>query len=98
GGIPIDASGAFIDGTKFNGPADLRAGLLKYRDAYYQNVTQQLLGYALGRKGRSWRLYDYEMPSVRAVVRTASANNYRWALIISGIVRSAPFQMKTIVP
>jgi hypothetical protein len=76
----------------------MRAGLLKYRDAYYQNVTQQFLGYALGRKGRSWRLYDYEMPSVRGVVRSAAANDYRWASIISGIVRSTPFQMKTIVP
>ena len=35
GGSPIDASGTFIDGTRFNGPAELRAGLLKYRDAYY---------------------------------------------------------------
>src|SRR5262249_24055094 len=43
GGAPIDASGAFIDGTPFNGPAELRAGLLKYSDAYYANVAQQLL-------------------------------------------------------
>jgi hypothetical protein len=52
----------------------------------------------LGRKGRAWRVYDYEMPSVRAIVREASANDYRWSSIIVGIVKSTPFQMKSIVP
>jgi hypothetical protein len=98
GGAAIDASGSFIDGTKFDGPAELRAGLLKYRDAYYSNVTQQLLGYALGRKGRPWRVNDYEMPSVRAIVRTAASNDYTWSAIIGGIVKSAPFQMKNPTP
>ena len=98
GGSTIDASGAFPDGTRFNNPAEFRAGLLKFRDAYYSSMTQQLLGYALGRKARAWRLYDYEMPSVRAIVRASAANDYRWSSIISGIVKSAPFQMKNIVP
>jgi len=98
GGMPIDASGTFIDGTRFNGPAELRAGLLKYSDAYYANVTQQLLAYALNRKGKAGRLYDYEMPSVRAIVRSAASKDYRWSSIISGVVTSAPFQMKNLVP
>jgi hypothetical protein len=97
-GVPIDASGTFVDGTRFNGPAELRAGLLKYRDAYYSNITQKLLGYALGRPARAWSVYDYEMPSVRAVGREAAANDYRWSSIILGIVKSTPFQMKTRVP
>jgi hypothetical protein len=98
GGIAIDASGSFVDGTSFNGPAELRAGLLKYRDAYYTNLTQQLLGHALNRKAKTGRVYDYEMPSVREIVRAASSNNFRWSSIITGIVSSAPFQMKNIVP
>jgi hypothetical protein len=97
-GVPIDASGAFTDGIKFNGPAELRAGLLKYRDAFYSSITEKLFGYALGREGRAWRVYDYEMPSVRGVVREAAGNDYRWSSIIAGIVKSTPFQMKTIVP
>ena len=97
-GVAIDGSGTFIDGTRFNGPAELRAGLLKYSDAYYHSVTQQLLAHALNRKGRPGRLYDYEMPSVRAIVRSAAARDYRWSSIVSGVVGSAPFRMKTIVP
>ena len=98
GGSPIDASGTFIDGTRFNGPAELRAGLLKYRAAYYTGVTQQLLAYALNRKGKTGRVYDYEMPAVRKILRDASTNGYRWSSILAGIGASAPFQMKNIVP
>ena len=67
GGSPIDASGAFIDGTRFNGPAEFRAGLLRYRDAYYAGVTRQLLAYALNRKGRraGVRLRDARGPEDR---------------------------------
>ena len=98
GGAPIDASGAFVDGSRFNGPAAFRAGLMKYSDAYYNNVTQQLLAYALNRKGRPGRLYEYEMPSVRAIVRSAAVRDYRWSSIIAGVVGSEPFQMKNLVP
>ncbi|HEY2384104.1 MAG TPA: DUF1592 domain-containing protein [Terriglobia bacterium] len=95
-GETIDASGSFIDGSKFNGPAELRSGLLKYRAAYYSNVTQKLLGYALDRPAKAWTLYDYEMPAVREILRQAATQDYRWSSIVLGIVKSAPFQMKTV--
>jgi hypothetical protein len=97
GGSPIDATGTFTDGTRFNGPVELRAGLLKYRDGYYANVTQQLLAYALGRK-KAGRVYDYEMPAVQAIVRSASSSGYRWSSIMAGIAASGPFQATDIVP
>jgi hypothetical protein len=97
-GYMIDASGTFPDGSRFNGPAEFRTGLLRFRDAYYSSMTQQLLGYALGRKARSWRLYDYEMPAARAILKDSAVSDYRWSSIISGIVKSAPFEMKNIVP
>jgi hypothetical protein len=96
-GAPIDTSGAFIDGTRFEGPAGLRAGLLKYRDAYYESLTQQLLAYALNRK-KAGLIYDYEMPAVRKIVGDAAADGYRWSSILAGIAASAPFQMKHLVP
>ena len=97
-GFPIDASGTFLDGTHFNGPADLRAGLLKYRAAYYTGLTQRLLAYALHRAGSGGHVYDYEMAAVRKVVRDASAHGYRWSSILAGICASTPFQMKHVVP
>jgi hypothetical protein len=97
GGLPIDASGTFTDGTRFNGPIELREGLLRRRDVYYANVTQQLLAYALSRK-KPGRVYDYEMPAVRQIVHGASADGYRWSSLIAGIAASGPFQAKEVVP
>ena len=91
-------SGTFTNGLKYNGPVEFRTGLLKYRDAYYSNITQHLLGYALGRKASDWKVYDFEMPAVRATLRAAARDDFRWAAIISGIVKSDPFQQKNIAP
>ncbi len=98
GGAPIDASGTFVDGTPFDGPAGLRAALLKYRDAYYANLTRQLLAYALHRKGTAGQVYDYEMAAVRKIVRDAAPSGYRWSSLLAGVAASAPFQMKHLVP
>jgi hypothetical protein len=97
-GSLIDGTGTFPDGTTFNGPVELREGLLRTRDAYYTSITRSLLGYALGREGPAWRTYEYEMPAVRAVVRDAAASDYRWSAIVLGIVQSQPFQTKNVVP
>ena len=49
-----------------------------------------MLIYALGRG-----LEPVDMPVVRDVVRNAAARNYAMQSIVLGIVRSAPFQMRT---
>jgi Protein of unknown function (DUF1592)/Protein of unknown function (DUF1588)/Protein of unknown function (DUF1585) len=98
GGVPIDPSGTLTDNTRFSGPKELREALTMYRDAYYNSITERMLSFALGRQGLSWKVYDYEMPTVRAVVRDAAANDYRWSAIVLGIVKSTPFQMKNVVP
>jgi len=36
----------------------------------------------------------YDMPAVRAIVRDAARDNYRFSSIVMGIVKSAPFQMR----
>jgi hypothetical protein len=97
-GVPIDPSGTFVDGTRFDGPAGLRAALLKHRESYYMALTEQLLTHALNRKGRNGRVYDYEMPVVRKIVRDASIGGYRWSALVAGIAASAPFQAKHLVP
>jgi hypothetical protein len=106
-GQPIDASGTLWEGTRFTGPADFRTALLKYRDSYYSSVTTVMLAYAIGRAdkygpgtfiGQSGALYLYELPAVRAILREAKSSNYSWSSIITGIVKSRPFQMKSMVP
>lgn len=97
-GKPIDPAGTLFDGTPVDGPAGLRAALLRYRESYYTTLTEQLLTHALARKARNGRVYGYEMPVVRQIVRDASIGGYRWSAIVAGIAASAPFQMKHVVP
>jgi hypothetical protein len=88
-GIPIDSSGELTDGTKINGVGALREALLKRPDVLVGTVTEKLMTYAVGRS-----LEHQDMPAVRAVVRAAARDNYRFSSIVRGIVTSVPFQMK----
>jgi hypothetical protein len=38
------------------------------------------------------------MPAVRAIVRDARRDNYRFSSIVLGIVRSVPFRMRSAAP
>ena len=59
-------------------------------EIFVSALTENMLVYALGRG-----LEPSDMAVVRSVVRNASRNNYQFMSIISGIVQSAPFQMRT---
>jgi hypothetical protein len=87
-GVPIDASGQLVDGTKMSGPAGLRQALLKYSPQLARVMTEKLMTYAIGRG-----VEYHDMPLVRSIVRDAERNNYRFSSIVLGIVKSAPFQM-----
>jgi hypothetical protein len=87
---PIDASGSLPDGTKFAGAVGLRNALLSRSDLIATTVTEKLLTYALGRG-----LEYYDEPTVRAIVREARGQDYRFMSgLIMGVVKSAPFQMR----
>jgi len=84
----IDASSVMYDGTKINGPKDLRNFVLSYSDQFARTVTEKLLTYALGRG-----VEYYDMPVVRSIVRDAEKDGYRFQTLILDVVKSAPFQM-----
>ncbi|NKB33890.1 MAG: DUF1592 domain-containing protein [Pseudomonadales bacterium] len=86
---PIDASGTMPDGRVFEGPAGLRDLLLDQPNDFVGTVTEKLLMYALGRG-----LEYYDMPAVRAIVRDAAEDDYRWSSVILGVIESDPFQMR----
>ena len=88
-GSPIDSSGALPDGTEFEGAPGLRRILLDRRQEFVMNVTDKLLTYALGRG-----VEYYDAPAVRSIMREAAPNDYRWSSLITGIVKSTPFQMR----
>ena len=86
-GVPVSTAGELYDGTKIDGAADLRAALLSRSDVVMTHFTEMLMAYALGR-----RVEHYDMPTIRKIVRDASANGYRMSSIISGVAESAAFR------
>ena len=91
-GTPVDASGVLVDGTTVNGPVALRQALTSRPDVFVGTMTEKLLTYALGRG-----LQPYDMPVVRGIVRDAARSDYRFISILTSIVQSRPFQMRTRV-
>jgi hypothetical protein len=89
-GRPIDSAGVLADGTKVDGPIAMREAILKRPDAFATVITTRLMTYALGRG-----LEPSDMPIVRRIVRKAALDDYRFATIITGIVESPLFQMRT---
>jgi hypothetical protein len=87
-GFAVAANGELYDGTAMDGPAGLRAALLKHKDAFLVSFTESLMTFALGR-----RIEASDMPVVRRVIRDASATDYRLSSFILGVVNSAPFRM-----
>jgi mono/diheme cytochrome c family protein len=85
----IDASGALPDGRKFDGVAELRAALAARPERFVHTLTEKLLTYALGRG-----LEHYDMPAVRKILSDAAPGDYRMHAIVTGVVKSYPFQFR----
>jgi hypothetical protein len=88
-GPVIDASAQLIDGTRVDGPVELRQAILRRPETFVQTFTEKLMTFALGRGVRA-----EDMPAIRAIVREAAERDYSFGSIIIGIVNSTPFQMR----
>jgi hypothetical protein len=86
-GTRIDASGQLTDGTPVANPADLWRALTSDPELFALTFTKKLMTFALGRP-----LEHYDMPTVRAIVRSAARDNYRLSAIATGIVQSDAFR------
>jgi hypothetical protein len=87
-GLPIDASGTLVDGTKLDGISTLRSALVGRSDTFVRVIAEKLLTYALGRG------VEYEdMPLVRSILREANTSKYKFSNLVLGIVKSPAFQM-----
>jgi hypothetical protein len=90
GQTSINATAQLVDGTKLDGPLSLRRALLDRSDVFATVATEKLLTYASGRA-----VQYQDMPAVRAIIRDAARDKYRFSSLVIGIVKSTPFQMRT---
>ena len=88
-GAKVDASAQLPDGSKFDGPAELRKVLMAHSDEFLTTMTEKLMVYALGRG-----LEAIDAPAVRKIKRDAERDKYRFESLIQGIVTSTPFTMR----
>ncbi len=88
-GKPIDNSGELQDGSKFAGPAELKQVLLKKKDLVMRNLTNKMLGYALGRG-----LTLQDACTVDSIVAEVEKSNYSAHALIDAVVMSAPFRLQ----
>jgi hypothetical protein len=86
-GKPIDAKGELPDGTKFQGPEELKKVLLERKDLFVRHLTSKMLGYALGRG-----LTLEDSCTVNEIVAQLEKNDYKAHTLIEGIVMSVPFR------
>jgi mono/diheme cytochrome c family protein len=89
GDMPIDPAGALPSGATFEGVAGLRKALVDRPEVFVTTVSEKLLTYALGRG-----LDFYDAPTVRGITRDARNKDYRFSSLMTGVVKSAPFQMR----
>ncbi len=88
-GDAVDASGTFPGGRSFDGVDGLKQVLLQQPDQFVGALTERLLMFAIGRN-----VQYFDAPAVRAIVQDAAEDDYRFASLVSGVVRSVPFQMR----
>jgi mono/diheme cytochrome c family protein len=89
GGFPIDASAPHWDGSTVDGVGGLRESLLNRPEVFLRTLTEKMLTYAIGRG-----LEPSDMPAVRAIVREAERDTYRFSSLVLALVNSTPFRMR----
>jgi hypothetical protein len=87
----IDSAGELPDGTKINGPDDLRKALLRRPDQFVQTFVENLLTYSMGRTEGF-----YDMPTVRRIVRETAPKDYRFSAIVQAVVKTEQFRMRRV--
>jgi hypothetical protein len=92
-GGKIDDTGEMMDGTKFQGLADLRDYLKKNEPQFVAHFTRKLLGYALGRQ---------TLPSDKKLLQqmqaSLKAQNGRFSAAVLEIVKSRQFLNRRAEP
>jgi hypothetical protein len=86
---PIDASGVLPDGSKFDGPRQLRKVLLAKKEQFVRCLAEKLLTYALGRGAqRSDRCF------IEEIAKSTAKQDHRFSTLVLEIVKSDPFQKR----
>lgn len=88
-GKPVVSDSVLPTGEKFSKPKELKDILLKKKDAFVRSITEDLLGYALGRG-----ILPGDAAAVDAIVAATEKDGYRAQTWVTEIARSYPFRYR----
>ena len=86
---PIDATGTLPSGESFSGPVELKQILLRRSEEFAKMISEQMLGFALGRS-----LEYYDQPTVDEISRAVIRSEYSAHALVNEIVASYPFRFR----
>jgi hypothetical protein len=89
----IDARSVLPNGVSINGPVELRNQLVSHPAMFAEALTERLMMYAMNRE-----LEYFDMPQVRAIVRAAAKDNYKFSSLLMGVVKSEAFSKQGLAP
>ena len=90
----IVSNGKLPNGKTFKTPNELKVLLLDYyKDDIVKNTIKKMLSYAMAR-----RLRPYDRPTLEAIHKKMSANNYSMNTLIYEIIKSNQFQYRQDLP
>jgi len=87
GGKAIDTSGVLPDGSKFNGPGELKKVLLTKKSQFTHTLTDRLLTYALGRG-----IERTDRCNLDSMTKSVENKGYKFSAIVEAVVTSPPFR------
>ena len=90
GDVTVDPSGVLPGGRAFRGPAELKAILRGKKEQFSRCLVEKVLTYAIGRG-----LEYYDRCAVDEILEALRKDDDRFAILIVGVVKSGPFQMRT---
>ncbi len=90
---PIDAKTVLPNGVAIDGTVELKDQLVERPATFAEAFTEKLMMYAVNRQ-----LEYFDMPQVRAVVRGAAKDNYKFSSIVLGIVNTDAFRRQGPAP
>jgi Protein of unknown function (DUF1592)/Protein of unknown function (DUF1588) len=82
---PVDASGAFVDGTSSNGVVELRQVLLQRPDAFRTTITEKLIAYSSAGSFVPSNGTPETLIRARQILR--GTQERRWSALIAAVVR-----------
>ena len=88
--LDVDSRGVLPDGTEIHSVGDLERGILKRPEMFARTLTQKLMTFAIGRT-----MEADDGPTIRRIAAESAEDDFRFSSIVTGIVQSKPFTMRS---